>query len=77
MGSNHTKRKLIAEKRTLVSEIENKTGGNCVGIIGHVAMFYRQQPDPGSGFVIFLSIKPILVSHKMHNVISIEISAGT
>jgi RNA-binding protein len=35
------------EKKTLVSEIESKTGGNCVGLIGHVAIFYRQQGDPG------------------------------
>ena len=34
------------EKKTLVSEIEGKTGGNCVGMIGHVAIFYRQQRDP-------------------------------
>ena len=38
------------EKKTLVSEIENKTGGNCVGMIGHVAIFYRQQRDPGKRF---------------------------
>lgn len=34
------------EKKALVSDIENKTGGNCVGMIGHVAIFYRQQGDP-------------------------------
>jgi RNA-binding protein len=34
------------EKKSLVSEIENKTGGTCVGLIGHIAIFYRQQGDP-------------------------------
>ena len=35
------------EKKALVSEIEDKPGGNCVGMIGHVAILYRQQRDPG------------------------------
>ena len=38
-------------KKTLVSEIENKTGGNCVGMIGHVAIFYRQQRNPGKRII--------------------------
>ena len=36
------------EKKALASEIENKTGGSCVGMIGHVAIFYRQHRDPGN-----------------------------
>ena len=34
------------DKKTLCAEIERKTGGTCVGMIGHVAIFFRQQSDP-------------------------------
>jgi RNA-binding protein len=39
------------QRKTLVSEIESKTGGHCVGVIGHVAIFYRQQRDPGKRII--------------------------
>jgi RNA-binding protein len=39
------------EKKMLASEIESKTGGSCVGMIGHVAIFYRQQRDPGKRMI--------------------------
>ena len=39
------------EKKTLVSEIESRTDGNCVGVIGHVAIFYRQQRDPAKRII--------------------------
>jgi RNA-binding protein len=34
------------EKRALVEEIEKRTGSACAGIIGHVAILYRQHADP-------------------------------
>ena len=33
------------EKRTLAEEIERRTGSHIAGMIGHVALFYKQQPD--------------------------------
>lgn len=33
------------EKKTLAKEIEEKTRSEMVGMIGNVAIFYRQQPD--------------------------------
>ena len=33
-------------KQELVREIETKTRSEMVGLIGHVAIFYRQQADP-------------------------------
>ena len=34
------------EKKTLIAAIEARTGAEMVGLIGHTAIFYRQQPDP-------------------------------
>lgn len=34
------------EKAIAVPEIEGRTGSACVGVIGHIGIFYRQQPDP-------------------------------
>ena len=37
------------EKRTkgrLAAELGEKTGGSLVGMIGHVAVFFRPRPDP-------------------------------
>ena len=34
------------EKRTTVVAIDEALGSECVGLIGHVAIVYRQHPDP-------------------------------
>jgi RNA-binding protein len=34
------------QKRELAASIEQRVAAECVGIIGHIAIFYRQQPDP-------------------------------
>jgi RNA-binding protein len=34
------------QKQELVRDIEARTGAELCGLIGHVAIFYRQQPDP-------------------------------
>ena len=34
------------EKKPLATEIEVRTGAECVGTIGHMAIYYRQQADP-------------------------------
>ena len=33
------------EKRTLAEEIERRTGSQIAGMIGHVALFYKQHPQ--------------------------------
>lgn len=33
------------EKKTLAKEIEEKTRSEMVGLIGNIAIFYREQPD--------------------------------
>lgn len=33
------------EKRPLAEEVERRTGSHIVGMIGHVALFYKQHPD--------------------------------
>lgn len=33
------------EKRALAEEIERRTGSHIAGMIGHVALFYKQNPD--------------------------------
>lgn len=33
------------QKKELVREIESRTHSELCGVIGHVAIFYRQQPD--------------------------------
>lgn len=34
------------EKQTLIAAIEKTAGCEMVGLVGHVAIFFRQQPDP-------------------------------
>jgi len=34
------------QKAQIVARIETETGGEVVGLIGHTAIFYRQQKDP-------------------------------
>ena len=34
------------ERREIASTIEEKLSCECVGMIGRMAIFYRQQPDP-------------------------------
>jgi RNA-binding protein len=34
------------ERKTLAPQLAEKTGSHLVWIVGHVAVFYRQQPDP-------------------------------
>lgn len=33
------------QKKTLAQEIEERTQSEMVGLIGHIAIFYRQHPD--------------------------------
>jgi RNA-binding protein len=37
---------LKEDKAIAIPEIEGRTGSACVGVVGHVGIFYRQQPDP-------------------------------
>lgn len=34
------------EKQGIISELEKQAGAECVGLIGHVAIFYKQHDDP-------------------------------
>lgn len=34
------------EKKTLAAQMAEKTGSQLIWIVGHVAVFYRQNPDP-------------------------------
>ena len=34
------------ERKTLAPQLAKKTGSQLIWIVGHVAVFYRQQPDP-------------------------------
>jgi RNA-binding protein len=34
------------ERKTLAPQLAEKTGSHLIWIVGHVAVFYRQQPDP-------------------------------
>ncbi len=34
------------EKKSISAELEKRCRCECVGIIGHIAIFYRQQNDP-------------------------------
>jgi RNA-binding protein len=34
------------EKQNVILEIEKMTGASLCGLIGHVAMFFRENPDP-------------------------------
>jgi RNA-binding protein len=35
------------QKEEIADAIEQETASELVGMIGHVAIFYREQPDPG------------------------------
>ncbi|MFW5930369.1 MAG: YhbY family RNA-binding protein [Desulfosalsimonas sp.] len=35
-----------AEKKAVSEKIENISGAEMVGMIGHMAIFYRQHPEP-------------------------------
>lgn len=39
------------EKKTLCAEIEAKTGSGLAGIVGNMAILYRQQPDAAKRYV--------------------------
>ena len=34
------------ERKTIAPQLAEKTGSQLIWIVGHVAVFYRQQPDP-------------------------------
>jgi RNA-binding protein len=34
------------QKEEIASALESRTGGHLAGMIGHIAIFYRQHPDP-------------------------------
>mgnify|MGYP001547124067 CR=1 FL=1 len=34
------------ERESLVPVIEERTGSECVGTVGHMAIFFRRNPDP-------------------------------
>jgi RNA-binding protein len=34
------------QKREIISELEERTGGELVGLIGHTAIFFRKNSDP-------------------------------
>ena len=34
------------EKKEIISAIEERTGSHLCGLIGHTAIFFRQNPDP-------------------------------
>ncbi len=34
------------QKQELVDVLERRTGASGVGILGHIALFYREHPDP-------------------------------
>lgn len=41
------------EKRSLAEEIERRTGSHIAGMIGHVALFYKQHPDENERKILF------------------------
>ena len=41
------------EKRELTDEIERRTGSHVAGMIGHVALLYKQQPDEEKRKIVF------------------------
>jgi len=41
------------ERERLVPAIEDRLGAECVGIIGHMAILYREQPDPEKRVITF------------------------
>jgi RNA-binding protein len=34
------------ERAALIAQIETETGVQCVGAVGHTALFFRQNPEP-------------------------------
>lgn len=40
------------ERKTLAPQLAEKTGSRLIWIVGHVAVFYRQQPDPAKRKVV-------------------------
>jgi len=41
------------EKRPLIEEIERRTASHIVGTIGHVALFYKENPDEDKRKIFF------------------------
>ncbi len=41
------------ERAALIARIETETTVPCVGAVGHTALFFRQNPDPGKRVVAF------------------------
>lgn len=41
------------EKRALTEEIERRTGADIAGVIGHVALLYKEQPDEEKRKIVF------------------------
>lgn len=41
------------EKRALTDEIERRTGSHVAGMIGHVALLYKEQPDEEKRKIVF------------------------
>jgi RNA-binding protein len=41
------------EKRTLIEEIERRTASHVAGMIGHVALLYKQHPDEDKRKILF------------------------
>lgn len=40
------------ERKTLAPQLAERTGSRLIWIVGHVAVFYRQQPDPAKRKVV-------------------------
>ncbi len=40
------------ERKTLAPQLAEKTSSRLVWIVGHVAVFYRQQPDPAKRKIV-------------------------
>ena len=52
--------KISADRDTraeLVPVIEERTDCECVGMVGHMAIFYRRQPDPEKREIEFPGVK--------------------
>ena len=54
------------QKEALTSEIEIKTGSERVGMIGHMALLYRQQVDPEKRKIVLPQRKTPLVIRVSH-----------
>lgn len=40
------------ERKTIAPQLAEKTGSQLIWIVGHVAVFYRQQPDPAKRKIV-------------------------